>query len=179
MKTPNKPARFASAKVIFMWFPADRWGKIGSCDSDSSKQRARNVPVPSADVFACRAWEGRLYDDRRAYVEGYKKNWASRISSLGYLRCQHAARVVLCHTLYMQGVCYTRNFLVMFGITWISASSPLIPLENYINFIKFWEELSDNSRHSKTEMNYTQIKSPAPVCAWQTGRKKTNNSLLR
>lgn len=73
MKTPNKPARFASAKVIFTWFPADRWGKIGSCDSDSSKQRARNVPVPSADVFACRAWEGRLYDDRRAYVEGYKK----------------------------------------------------------------------------------------------------------
>ena len=38
------------SKIIITWSPAGLWDKVRSCDRDARKQRARNVPLPSADV---------------------------------------------------------------------------------------------------------------------------------
>ena len=54
----NKPTPIRS-KVIFTGSPADLWDKVRSRDRDASKQRARNVPLASADVSG----GGRLLDE--------------------------------------------------------------------------------------------------------------------
>ena len=54
------------SKVIFMRSPADLWAKVRTRDHDTSKQRARNVRLASADVCG----RGRLRDKPKECLRG-------------------------------------------------------------------------------------------------------------
>ena len=71
-----------SSYVIFNWSPADLWSKDCSRDRDASKQRARNIPLASADVHG----RGRLREEHNVCLGGYdivsfSLRWLKTVSS--------------------------------------------------------------------------------------------------
>lgn len=94
----------------------------------------------------CLAGAGSFRDEPKA-CQRRKRQKIELLIHRAWASC--ARDVSMSHSLYVihaRGVLHVIKFLVMFGIILVHAYPPLIRLRINKNFIKFYEELSDNSR---------------------------------